>query len=206
MKYGRLTFIKNTQAGKNPKAMYSCECGNVKEINKGNVKKGRTVSCGCRLKETHAPKHGMSNTPTYHTWENMISRCKKGSAQNKNCISSYSNISVCKEWEIFENFYKDMGIKPDKKSIDRINGKMGYFKNNCRWATRKEQQNNLRSNVKINCFGEEMSVSSFISMCGISVGRFYDLKKRGGIGFALREVEKQLGVAAILLELNKSGG
>lgn len=199
MKYGRLVFIEKVSNGKNPRAIYQCDCGNKKEINIGNVKSGRTVSCGCRLKETHLPTHGMTGTPTYHTWENMIARCKKGTSQNKRNEKFYGKISVCKDWETFDGFFKDMGIKPDKMTIDRIDGKGNYCKENCRWATRKEQQNNIKSNVKVFLDGKEIGISEFIKKCGISVGKFYSIKKSSGINVAIKyAIDKRLGVAAII--------
>lgn len=46
-------------------------------------------------------------------------------------------------WETFENFLSDMGEKPDPKmELERINNDKNYCKENCRWATRKEQTRN----------------------------------------------------------------
>ena len=60
------------------------------------------------------------------------------------------NITICKSWIFsFENFFNDMGKRPIGMSLDRINNNEGYCKLNCRWATRKEQNNNNRRNVKI---------------------------------------------------------
>lgn len=39
-----------------------------------------------------------------------------------------------------------MGARPDGTTLDRINNNLGYEKQNCRWATRKEQQRNRRVN------------------------------------------------------------
>lgn len=83
------------------------------------------------------------------TWECMLSRCY----QNKN--KDYKNygakgITVCKEWHDFKNFVLDMGFPPDnpvtgeRLTLDRIDGTKGYFKENCRWATRSQQNKNRK--------------------------------------------------------------
>jgi len=63
-------------------------------------------------------------------------------------------IQFCERWDNFENFLADMGPRPsDNHSIDRINNDGNYEPGNCRWATRKEQQNNRR-NTSMVTFGE----------------------------------------------------
>jgi len=53
-------------------------------------------------------------------------------------------ISYFPEWELFENFLRDMGERPAGMSLDRINNNEGYEPNNCRWATVSQQRKNRR--------------------------------------------------------------
>ncbi len=62
--------------------------------------------------------HGMSSTPEYEAWKLMIQRCEN---PNNPRYKDYGgrDISVCERWHEFENFYIDMGPRPNGKSLDR---------------------------------------------------------------------------------------
>lgn len=76
---------------------------------------------------------------------------------------------MCDEWqESFEAFYRDMGSRPSSNhSIDREKNDENYSKENCRWATRTEQNNNSRRNVyyELNC--ERKTLTEWCSTLGL---------------------------------------
>lgn len=93
----------------------------------------------------YAERHGMHNTKTYHSWEQMKQRCLNPKATRYPTYGGVG-ITICERWSEFKNFYEDMGIRPAGTTLDRINPYGNYEPNNCRWATYKEQVHNRRRN------------------------------------------------------------
>lgn len=91
-------------------------------------------------------------SPEHYVWRSMISRCHDPRSK---AYSQYGGrgITVCDQWRTYENFVADMGLRPEGMSIDRINNDEGYYPENCRWATRSEQQKN-KSSTKLYTNGE----------------------------------------------------
>jgi hypothetical protein len=81
-------------------------------------------------------------TPEYRSWKAMIQRCCN-LANPKFEKYGGRGILVCERWRVFENFFADMGPRPEGKTLDRYpNNDGNYEPGNCRWATIKEQQAN----------------------------------------------------------------
>lgn len=80
-------------------------------------------------------RHGMYGTTTYKSWAEMKQRCNTVGKK----YWHDKGISYQKSWESFVNFWEDMGTKPKNTSLDRIDNNRDYCKENCRWATYKQQ-------------------------------------------------------------------
>ena len=92
-------------------------------------------------------KYHKKDNGTYTVWANMLQRCENSNSPTYKYYGE-RGIGVCKEWHDYNNFKKDMGIKPNRLSIDRIDNDGNYELNNCRWATRKQQNENQRKRQK----------------------------------------------------------
>ena len=142
----RLVMIRETKRKKGmPFGIFRCSCGNEKEINIYNVRHRKTLSCGCyrdeQIRNANC-KIKKEDKRAYGIWLGIKGRCRVESN------SGYKNygakgIDICDEWaDSFERFVNDMGRPAPEMTIDRIDGKKGYNKENCRWATYRQQSIN----------------------------------------------------------------
>ena len=133
-------------------------------------------------------KHGMYGTPTYKSWCEMKSRC--GNPKRPD----YVNVSYCEEWEDFNNFLADMGVRPEGTSLDRINPYGNYEPSNCRWADIVTQENNRRNNRKFFYNGESLTLPQIARKYGISRSNLankiyiYNMNIEDAVKYLLRKV------------------
>lgn len=131
-----------------------CDCGKISELNGCNLRRGSTKSCGCHKAElmgkkstTHGDTVGGVAKKEFKAWSAIVNRCTK---PRDSAYHHYGGrgITVCDEWRgCYSKFLADMGRAPTPKhSVERIDNDKGYYKENCKWATHKEQCRNRRSN------------------------------------------------------------
>jgi hypothetical protein len=114
-----------------------------------------------------------SGRPTveYTAWDSMKKRCHSPSAGNFKHYGA-RGVAVCQEWrDSFEVFLAHIGPRPSPlHSVDRIDGTRGYEPGNVRWATKKVQQNNVRTNVRVDAHGMSMTIAEWADHLGASAG------------------------------------
>ena len=103
--------------------------------------------------------HCKSNTKLYRIWTSMKRRLScNGSEHDK---KSYKNISMCEEWKDMYSFF--MWAEPVYKEgmeLDRINNLGNYEPNNCRFTTRKLNNQNTRKSKYWYIQGKRFNSSS----------------------------------------------
>ena len=187
-KFNRLTVLEELP---DYKVRCECDCGKTVEVNRYKVIKGLTQSCGCQRAEKSRERAINRNTthgdgapsgervPEYRAWEAMKYRCLNSNAA---AYPDYGGrgITVCERWMSYENFLADMGRKPSPDhQLDRIDNDGPYSPENCRWATREQQQRNTRYNVKFTYYGKTKTLAEWAKQYGLVYQTLDGRLKRG---------------------------
>jgi hypothetical protein len=158
-----------------------CICGTEAVVAGGDLRRGHTRSCGCLKVELVIERlttHGLSSHPLYGVWWEMNYRCNNS---NHDEYHNYGGravpIAVCDRWhqdnpDGLANFITDMyDTYKAGLTIERKENNSGYSKENCRWATMKEQQNNRRDTRFIAYQGREITLTQLIDITGTTIPR-----------------------------------
>lgn len=163
-RFGKLIALKKVGIKRNCESIWlcKCDCGNISNVEGANLRRGHTKSCGCSKKEYQSQsltKIKNANKRLCRIFYEMKDRCLNYK------LKYYKNyggrgIKICNEWLDkkngrinFYNWAMQNGYT-DNLTLDRIDNNGNYEPNNCRWVTRKEQQNNRRNNRYITYKGE----------------------------------------------------
>jgi hypothetical protein len=108
-----------------------------------------------------------SGTPTARTWRAMMARCYD---MNDHAYAKYGElgITVDPKWKTLDGFISEMGDRPSGTSLDRIDNSKGYYKENCRWATRTTQNRNRSTARFITLDGQTKQLAEWAELLGVN--------------------------------------
>lgn len=134
---------------------------------------------------------GIQQHPEYWLYHSMKKRCF---CETSTAYPSYGGrgITICERWlgkHGFQNFTADMGPRPQKHTIERLDVNGNYEPSNCVWATRKVQGNNRRNNIFLTLDGETKTATEWAHGLGL----------RGG-DVVLKRIAKGIPLATALTE------
>ena len=200
-KFNKWTFIKKLSIT-NGRSMgfFRCDCGTKRKVNASKVVGGFSKSCGCSGLSKNKT-HGMSRNPFYIKWTAIKGRCLSKTDKDYKRYGG-REITISKSWLKFENFQNDMhdsyvehlAVNGSKNtSIDRINNDGNYCKENCRWATQKEQGANRRTNRVYEVSGKKKILADWIRESGKRVSTIrYRLQKGMSFEDAITKLAYQI--------------
>ncbi len=129
---------------------------------------------------TKAP-NGSPEKRTFQSWAAMRRRCLN---PEDNAFGNYGGrgITICERWSQYLYFVEDMGLQPEKMSLDRIDNSGSYEKSNCRWATKQTQARNRRSNHMITIGGVTKTLAEWSDETGLGSSTIRArIKYNGGV-------------------------
>lgn len=183
-----LVYIRDAEPYISPKgckvkrAVYLCYCGKEFTTYPNHVRSGNTKSCGCFHNadlSSRVRKHGLSGSPIYTLWTNMMYRCYNEKSEKYKDYGG-RGIKVCDQWHVFENFYEYiLPIYEPEKYMDRIENNQWYQPGNIRFATAPVSLGNRRVSHYVEYNGEIGLVTQISRKIGIYYGNIKYYTKKG---------------------------
>lgn len=152
------TFVRNRATVVLQKA--KCDCSKTKKVHHTDG------FCGTKIRSVYMSMLDRCNNPRSHAYQDYGGR----------------GIKVCLLWEQdFREFYKwaiENGYEKGL-TLDRIDNNGDYSPDNCRWASRKTQANNRRSNVMVLDNGTKCTIAQLSEKTGINYNTLYSRIRSG---------------------------
>ncbi len=171
-------YVKTTSAGQ--VFTWRHECGREVTRSVNRLKSGALCSC---LPRHNIKPESVLHAATRNTHKNMLVRCLN---PEHPAYHNYGGrgIRVNPDWMDYSNFVVDMGERPDGHELDRIDNNGGYYKDNCRWVTRRENLRNTSVNRLFEYNGVALCVAEIADMAGIPYHRAYTRLTKYGFDVA----------------------
>lgn len=187
-------ILKKVGKSRDGHTLYDAQCSLCgfiyKKVKKSNL---RPVS-SCN----HPIKRPMASKRLQHIYTSMISRCYKKTDKSFRFYGA-KNITVCDDWKNNRNnffYWAILSGYNEEMTIDRINEKLGYFPENCRWVS-KEKNAKFKSTTRIiEIDGIKDSLSGWAKKFGIP--------KTTVVGWSKNKKDEEI-IAYLLNKRNTNG-
>jgi hypothetical protein len=182
-KFGRLTikeiFFKEYGGVRRKTAKCDCDCGGECVVILSRLKLGFVKSCGCYYtvkdkagNSVESSKHGDYNKRLYKIYNSTKNRCKGKTKENYDKYKS-RGISLCEEWKNNYVNFRSWSIEngyTDDLILERIDTKLGYSPDNCRWVTWQTKSHNTDRNIFLTLDGETKIITDWArdKRCSVS--------------------------------------
>ena len=168
-RFCKLVVIREAgRKNRNVAWLCKCDCGAEVVISGDSLRGERTKSCGCLSRE-RITKHGCSREPWYKVFYSMMERCGHWEGGDERHLRHYRDrgITVCEEWRNSPRAFGDWLLAHGWRKglqIDRYDNDKGYYPDNCRVVTSKENANNRRDTWRM---GDGTPLAMFCASLGI---------------------------------------
>jgi hypothetical protein len=191
MQYGNFEFIEFTEprirnnGGLRKRALFKCECGDVREYDFTAVKTGHTKKCrlcGNKNLRDSVKKHNLIKHPLYKKWADMKKRCFNPKVDRYNSYGALG-ITVCDDWKNnFKSFY-DWSIEngwEEGLTIERNDVNGNYCPENCCYIPLSEQKYNLKNTFYVEYKGVKIPLKRIHNESSFKVfGTIYTGSRKG---------------------------
>lgn len=196
---GRLTVLRldekcKTLGRSRVRYMCICDCGKQVSVRADRLKNQGTRSCGClnaeRARKGLHRTHGMTGMSFYRKFNSMWDRCV---LESNNRYANYGGRGIKCLWEKFDDFKSDMydsyllhvkEFGQRNTTLDRIDVNGHYSKENCRWATYKEQANNRNTSHRLQFQGNDLTTQEWSEITKIHRGT---IQSRINMGWSIED-------------------
>lgn len=188
-RFGRLTVLGFSHTNKGQSFWNCiCDCGNITTVGQGNLRSGKTKSCGCLRREnpSRIKTNNLSKTRIHKIYHNMKARCLNPNLERYKDYGK-RGIKICDEWlgkfVGFNNFCKwafENGYD-ESLTLDRIDNDGNYCPENCRWVDKKTQRRNSRNIINIKIGNETKCLKDWCAIYGINESGVYNYAKKKNI-------------------------
>lgn len=156
-----------------------CDCGAERLVDVCQLVHSPTKYCNA-CKGARMQKHKATDTRLYNIWSDMIQRTSNAKHPSYRLYGG-RGIAVCEDWKTCAKFIEWALASgyTDELTLDRIDNDMGYCPENCRWATRRIQQRNRRTNRMISYKGVTKCLAEWAEDLGLNIKTLGNRLNRG---------------------------